>query len=195
MLKSFSIKAKLLTILGIMFALFVGMSLGLFNTADYLETAGIDKTAGVLLAGQQDKIKVASHAMAVSIKGVIDGVTDPAQQIALIRKAVDGIRFEEDQSGYFFVYQGTVCVALPTNQKLQGKDLAELHDKNGVYLVPELRDKAHAGGGFVRYVWPKPGQGDQPKLSYAEMIPGTDFWLGTGIYIDNLVRQKAEFAA
>lgn len=50
----------------------------------------------------------------------------------------------------------------------------------------KLRDMARAGGGFVDYVWPKPGQGDQSKLSYAEMIPGTDFWIGTGVYIDNL---------
>ena len=104
------------------------------------------------------------------------------------------IRFESDKSGYYFVYNGTTNVALPPKKELQGKDLGDLKDKNGVYLVRDLRDKAKGGGGFVEYIWPKPGAGDVPKLSYAEMIPGTDMWIGTGIYLDNIAAYKNSMA-
>ena len=99
---------------------------------------------------------------------------------------INPTRFEEDQSGYFFVYQGTVNVAFPVKQENQGKDLGDLKDKNGVYVIRELSQKASGGGGYVEYIWPKPGAGDVPKLSYAEMIPGLDMWVGTGVYIDNI---------
>ena len=58
--------------------------------------------------------------------------------------------------------------------------------RNGVQVIRELRDAATGGGGFVNYVWPKPGAGEQPKVSYAEMIPGTRMWIGTGVYLDNI---------
>jgi methyl-accepting chemotaxis protein len=53
---------------------------------------------------------------------------------------------------------------------------------------------AKSGGGFYQYVWPKPGAGDTPKLGYAEMIPGTQMWIGTGVYLDNIDAYKAQMA-
>ena len=52
------------------------------------------------------------------------------------------------------------------------------------------RAGAQRGGGFVDFVFPKPGAGDVFKLGYAEAIGGTPFWIGTGVYIDNV--DKAE---
>jgi methyl-accepting chemotaxis protein len=112
------------------------------------------------------------------------------ERIAAIRLSVDNIRFEADNSGYYFVYQDTTNIALPPKKELQGKDLGDLKDKNDVYFVKDMRDQANKGGGFVSYIWPKPEAGDTPKLSYAEMIPGTDFWIGTGVYIDNIDATK-----
>ena len=57
-------------------------------------------------------------------------------------------------------------------------------------LVQELNALAHNGGGFLEYIWPKPEKGDQPKLSYAMLIPGTDMWIGTGVYLDNVSVEK-----
>ncbi len=65
-------------------------------------------------------------------------------------------------------------------------------DKNGVYLIKDLRDAAQKGGGFVTYNWPKPGAGDVDKISYAEMIPGTKMWIGTGVYLDNIATYQGQ---
>lgn len=54
-----------------------------------------------------------------------------------------------------------------------------------------MADKAKSGGGFVMYQFDKPGQGIQPKLAYCELIQGTDIWIGTGVYIDNVEKEKA----
>lgn len=149
---------------------------------DQLETTMIDL--------EKQKLQVATHSMAMTLVEQLN-LNDSIPQEEIIQNAVDDIRFEDDESGYFFVYKNTTNVALPTKKELIGKDLNETKDENGVYFVKELSRKAQAGGGFVNYVFPKPGVGTVPKISYSEMIPGTDYWIGTGIYIDNIEASKA----
>jgi methyl-accepting chemotaxis protein len=63
------------------------------------------------------------------------------------------------------------------NKSMTGKDVKGLKDKNNVFLIQELLKKEKTGGGFVTYIGDKPGKGDTNKVSYAQMIPGTDFWI------------------
>jgi PAS domain S-box-containing protein len=63
-----------------------------------------------------------------------------------------------------------------------------------------------AGGGFITYQWQKPvknppagqgaGQSDKtyPKLSYVKRVDGSDWVVGTGIYIDDVFDQTLEGA-
>jgi methyl-accepting chemotaxis protein len=39
-------------------------------------------------------------------------------------------------------------------------------------------------------MWEKPNKGLQPKLSYARMMPGNRYWIGTGVYIDDIKAKK-----
>ena len=71
--------------------------------------------------------------------------------------------------------------------ELEGQNLYELEDANGVKITQELIAAAAEGGGYVEYIWPDPAvEGDtgSPKVSYA--IPysalGQDFVLGSGFY-------------
>ena len=70
---------------------------------------------------------------------------------------------------------------------LEGQDLIDLEDANGVKIVQELIAVAAEGGGYVEYLWPDPqieGDTGSPKVSYA--IPysalGQDFVLGSGFF-------------
>lgn len=186
----------LLILVGII-TLFSVMTFFTFNISGKVRDLGLQKTGEVMLEDQKAKIQIASHSMALAVSQAIGktGLTDSAEIIALIRAMVEPVRFEDDRSGYFFVYQKTVNVAFPVKPEAQGKDLDEVKDKNGVYVIRELHKQAMNGGGFVHYIWPKPGTGDTPKLSYAEMIPGLDMWLGTGVYIDNVDKTKAQLEA
>jgi len=139
-----------------------------------------------MLEGQKQKLKVASDAMAIAIADRIKITANEDEREDIIRSMVENIRFESDNSGYFFVYRETKCIALPTKKENVGKDLGDVKDPNGVFFVRELAQQASKGGGFVTYVFDKPGKGLVNKLSYSTMIPGTNTWIGTGVYIDNI---------
>jgi len=191
----FGIRNRLLFLTGIML-LFMGAVVAFFvyqardTKEDMIATVG-----RIMNEDARDKIMVATKNMATSIGAAIQGVSDNDERIGIIKKLIADIRFEADKSGYFFVYQGTICRVLPTKPESEGKDLGGLKDVGGILFVQELQKQAQAGGGFVEYVFAKPGKGDQPKLSYSIMIPGTDMWIGTGVYIDNIAEAQAAVAA
>ena len=75
------------------------------------------------------------------------------------------------------------------NQSLEGQDLSDLEDKNGVRIVEELIRVANEGGGFVEYLFDNPDVlGDEEdgssKVSYATLltIGGTPLIIGSGFY-------------
>lgn len=189
MLKNLSIGGRFILLLASVFV-FLIICGGLFLTEiRAVENIGLTEIENVMLQGQKDKVEVATRAAAESLGVQLRAVGGNEAKIEFIRKSIDSFRFEDDKSGYFFVYKGTVNVALPTKKSLQGKDLSGAKDKNGVSFVKELANAARQGG-FVEYIFDKPGKGLQPKLAYATMIPGTDMWIGTGVYIDNIESQK-----
>ena len=115
------------------------------------------------------------------------------EQIAAIIAETDDIRFFPDQSGYFFAYDLTgVRVNVPINKSGNGKNLIDLTDSKGVRFIEALANVARIqGAGFVKYHFEKEGKGVQPKLSYAARVPGTEFFIGAGVYIDNVEEEMA----
>jgi methyl-accepting chemotaxis protein len=193
--QKFSIKVQMLLIIGGILTLFALLLYTGLHTAREVKQEGLQKTGEAMLKLQQAKLEVASKAVAAMLSRTLEQVTDKSRQVEIIRRMIDRFRFEDDHSGYFFVFEGSVNVALPPKKELQGKDLANLKDKNGVYFIKGLIDRVQEGGGFVKYIWEKPGAGDMPKLSYATAIPGTDFWLGCGIYVDNIQSYQSRLSA
>ncbi len=124
------------------FALFLVMVFFTVQSGNRVKALGLDKTGEVMLADQKAKLQVASHSLALVVGHAIEKIDNAEKKIESVRALVDDIRFEEDKSGYFFVYQGTTCVALPPKKESQGKDMGETKDKNGVYLVRDLQAKA-----------------------------------------------------
>ncbi|WP_028583759.1 methyl-accepting chemotaxis protein [Desulfogranum mediterraneum] len=195
MLNRFTVKQRLYLVIVAILALFVVMTYFAVDNGNNARDMGISKTNEIMLADQKDKVQVATHALALSIGEAIKGFAVHEDQIEAIRRYIKQIRYEADESGYFFVYEGAKVVAHPIRPQNHGKDMANTKDKNGVYLIRELKDAAARGGGFVSYVWPKPGAGDVPKIAYAEMIPGTRMWISTGVYLDNIEAHEAQMGA
>ncbi|BCS97605.1 methyl-accepting chemotaxis protein [Desulfoluna limicola] len=191
MLKNVSIKARIFIIIGMIMVLFAGMLFGSLQTGKLAKNAGIEESAEVMLQGQKEKLKVGSHSVALLLGKALEGKEDPEEVRVAIEELIQPIRFEEDKSGYYFVYSGTTVVCVASKLSLAGKDLGGAKDADGVFFVKELKEAATSGGGFVEYRFEKPGKGIQPKLGYAEMIPGTSLWVGTGVYIDNIEEEKA----
>jgi PAS domain S-box-containing protein len=68
------------------------------------------------------------------------------------------------------------------------RGLAGYSDSKGKKLFADMvsvcREK---GGGFVEYMWPKPGGGaEQRKMSYVELYPDWGWIVGAGFYLDDL---------
>lgn len=138
-----------------------------------------------------ERVELLTVSAAQTIGDLLKNVPDEEDKIRIIATAIETFRFEEDKSGYYYVYKKTKSVAHPVRKDLIGKDLADAKDANGVQYVSELYKAAKNGGGFVRFDFTKP----QPdgtntiaeKLSYAKLIPNTDdIWISTAVYTDTL---------
>jgi len=190
MLRRIKISSRLLLLSGVLLLFTLIVILVFTIRFGTIQDYSLEKVESIMMEDQKQKLMVGTHSMALSIASAIANIDDLTEKEEAVRKMVDEIRFENDKSGYFFVYKGTTCVALPTIKERVGKDMSQSVDPNGVYFVRELDKQARGGGGFVEYVFEKPGKGIQPKLSYSEMIPGTDMWIGTGVYVDNIEEQQ-----
>jgi len=113
-----------------------------------------------------------------------------AQEMA--RAALRGVRY--DKTDYFFIYKNDgESVLFPPKPEREGKNFFDMKDPNGVPLIRKLIEAGQQGGGTVFYQFPRPGN-DLPidKVSYALGIPGWNWMIGTGIYIDDV---DAEYRA
>ena len=85
---------------------------------------------------------------------------------------------------YVFAYdfQGT-NKALPTKPELVGKNLMNLKDADGKYVIKDLIGVARNGGGWHQYKWENPTTKKiADKASYVVKV-NDDLWLGCGIYL------------
>jgi signal transduction histidine kinase len=126
------------------------------------------------------------HSYAVVIGAAMTEMKDEATRIAYIRRAIDPIRFYPDSSGYFFVYDfDGVNIAHAVQKELQGQNLNDYTDSRGLYLAREFTELAKSGGGYLEYYFVKPGETqEKKKLGYVEPIPDTDYYIGTGVYLE-----------
>lgn len=88
------------------------------------------------------------------------------------------------QDLYVFAYNlDGLNVGHGANAKLIGKNLIEMRDPNGKYLIKELRDMAVRGGGWVEYEWPHPQtKRVEAKASYVRRTVNYDGFVGVGVY-------------
>ncbi len=69
----------------------------------------------------------------------------------------------------------------------KGQDMWEIEDIQGNKIVQQMIAIAKAGHGYLTYVMPHiANQRQAPKLSYVVGIPEWHWYLGTGIYIDQI---------
>ncbi|MDR1659600.1 MAG: cache domain-containing protein, partial [Desulfovibrio sp.] len=196
MLRKYSIGTRITAIISILLLCIAALIVTIIFTAESVQDSGLADAERVMLEGEKNKLQLGTHTIAVALGKALAGVEDPARQAEIIGNYINEIRFETDKSGYYFVYRGTVVFVHPVQPKLVGKDLGQTKDAGGVYYVSDLNKAARKGGGFVSFIFGKPQPGgsvsNAPKLAYVEMIPGTDLWISTGIYIDNIDAYKAD---
>ncbi len=87
-----------------------------------------------------------------------------------------------DRDVYIYVYdKNGKNLAHGANARLIGKDLSEMRDTDGVYVIKGLLKVAGNGGGTLAYRWTNPAtKAIDAKIGYAEMEG--DVMVGSGVY-------------
>lgn len=70
---------------------------------------------------------------------------------------------------------------------MEGKNVWESEDPNGVKSTQELIKKANAGGGFTYFEWPLPDNQNkiEPKVTYSEKDPNWGWVINAGAYLQD----------
>lgn len=129
--------------------------------------------------------------------GIVYGRALPDDEEAklAVSQMLSAMTYGDD--GFFFVYDydGNNLVS-PKQTYLIGKNWLEAKDRNGDQVVKTLIEKARHGGGYHRYVWPKPSTGETADMvSYVIGLQDWRWAIGTGIFIDNVLDQMAAIRA
>ncbi|HYE48308.1 MAG TPA: methyl-accepting chemotaxis protein [Azospirillaceae bacterium] len=134
-----------------------------------------------------------SHAIAMELEArVAAGSLSREEALDRFKASLRAMRFQDGRE-YLFAYTlDGVNLVHPVKPELEGKNLIDFKDPSGRPLIRELAAAARDGGGFVPYLWPKPGS-DRPvaKVGYAQAVEPWGLFVGSGVYVDDL---EARFA-
>ena len=110
------------------------------------------------------------------------------------KDALRDLTFGED--GYYFIYDtdGISVFHALLGDAIEGQNKRGMTDPNGKKIVVGLLEQARKGGGSFTYHFQKPNtSGLVEKIGYAAMIPGTNWMIGTGTYMDDIEAELVKY--
>ena len=161
----------------------------------------IEEYQSTLTQERKSNIRDTASVATAVVEEIVTRLGTDSNAKEAVRKALSNARYSKNDAGYFFIFdqQGNFIVH-SLKPQVEGKSGIGLTDPNGIKITVELRKLASNGGGFVEYIYDKPGhQKPQPKIAYSSPIANSGGWfLGTGLYTDDIIeatngyREKAE---
>ncbi len=162
-----------------------------------LSVLGIAAVAGVGLsalwsnlmedrkAKLQDVVLLARQSLDLNYQASRQAGLSEAEAVERGKVLLRTFRFGKDDYFYAIDAQG-VAVANP-NPKVEGKNLWDAADSDGVFFVRKQLEQAAKGGGFSSYRFPRAAGGEPlPKFSYAVDFKPFGWVVGGGIYLDDV---------
>jgi len=147
-----------------------------------------------------DEKRIATQSVVEVAYGVIDywgsqaaagkATKEDAQKFAM--GEIRELRYKGNE--YFWINDlNHVVVMHGVKPALDGQNVGDLKDENGVYIFKEFVIVAkRSGQGFVDYKWPKPGSDKAvPKVSFVKLYKPWGWVVGSGIYVDDVDAQVA----
>ncbi len=181
------LKAKILSlaVAPLLLAIAVIGGLLVFET-QRLERQQAQVLEEVLLGTKRDELRSYIELALTSIEHLYGAGRDDEAAKEQAKAILSSMKFGVD--GYFFVYASDgLNIVHPRMPDLVGQNLWNMRDTNGTYVIRELIQRAKEGGGYQRYLWPKPSTGRiERKLGYSVELPRWGWMLGTGIYVDDV---------
>ena len=102
-----------------------------------------------------------------------------------------------DKSKYYYIYKmdGT-CISVPANRKLEGKNLINLQDIKGQYVIKNVIDIASNGGGFNEWYYLNPKTNKiEKKIGYVIEYKPLNIFIGTAIYEQDIIKNINDFSS
>ena len=135
----------------------------------------------------KDLVEVAHSTLNYYYQTAMKNGTDQelAKQAAF--ETIRALRYEEVE--YFWINDmNSTMLMHPINSALEGKDMSQFKDANGVMVFQEfLKVIKKEGAGFVDYMWPKAGETEPTaKNAYVKEFKPWHLIIGTGVYLDTL---------
>jgi methyl-accepting chemotaxis protein len=148
-----------------------------------MRAALVQERQTAIAAQVQSAVSIAKEFVAAVERGVLSEAEAQQQAKAVLR----GIRFGKND--YIFVYRDDgQNIVLGPRPELEGKNLLENKDPNGVPYVRELiAAAARSDGSFVSYMFPRAGSNKPAaKMGYTLSVASWKWVIGTGVYVDDL---------
>jgi two-component system, NarL family, sensor kinase len=192
---SLKIKILLLAILPLILVASLNAVI-MLNQARTLTEEEIQTFQKNLLASRKRELRNYINLALNSIEHIVQNkniTEENAQQ--RVKLILNSLTYGDD--GYFFVYDQTgINLVHPVLSQLVGKNLYDMQDASGNFVIRSLLQIAQQGGGFHRYLWNKPSTGkNEEKLSYVVQIPRWKWMIGTGVYIDDISQDVVKVRA
>jgi methyl-accepting chemotaxis protein len=161
-----------------------------------LSVLGIAAVAGVGLsalwsnlledrkAKLQDVVLMARQALDLNYQASRQAGLSEADAVERGKALLRVFRFGKDD--YFYAVNAQGVMQVNANPKVEGKNLYDASDSNGVFFVREQIELAAKGGGFESFRFPRPNGGEPiAKLAYAVEFKPYGWVMGGGIYLDD----------
>jgi two-component system, cell cycle sensor histidine kinase and response regulator CckA len=110
----------------------------------------------------------------------------------MIIEALRPIRFEHGSGYYFATRLDGVELLFADKPEMEGLNLLDLQDTRGRYVIKDTIEIAEQSGeGFYEYHWTKPQSAgrDLKKISFIKRFEPYDWFIGTGLYVDDIEEQ------
>lgn len=110
----------------------------------------------------------------------------------MILDALRPIRFEYGSGYYFATRLDGVEMLFADKPKMEGLNLLDVKDTRGRYVIKDMIQIAEQSGeGFYEYHWTKPDSvgNDFKKISFIKRFEPYDWFIGTGLYVDDVEDQ------
>lgn len=127
--------------------------------------------------------------IAQSIYNMNKKTKSKAEIALMIKNSLRSIRFNNGRGYYFATNLNGTEELFADHPEMEGRNLIDLRDTNGKYVIREMIDIANTSGeGFCEYMWTKPGmQGnDHPKIAYVKKFAPMNWLVGTGEYMEDV---------
>ena len=95
--------------------------------------------------------------------------------------------FRFGNGDYFYALNAQGIVMANANPKIEGKNLYDVADPDGVFFVRKTLELAASGGDFAFYRFPRAAGGEPlPKVSFAVQFKPYGWVIGAGVYLDDV---------